>query len=145
MVAYYFEAGPRLGLPELFTRDLGNGMLGHHATGSDPANQADKQHHKHLAEREHLEPLPHCAEAHDYTLDELENLLRTRGPIFFYWRKTHGGSSYGHASVIIGTDQQGILYHDPENAPNSKMPVAYFNLVRQRWEYALMQRKAQAK
>lgn len=141
MVGYYFEAGPRQGVPELFKRDLGGGLLGHHATGSGPANLLSVNHHDLLAQREQLEPVPHCAEAHNYTLDELEGLLRTRGPIFFYWMKQHGGSRYGHASVIIGTDNSGIIYHDPENAPNSKMSLTRFNSARQKWKYALMQRK----
>lgn len=141
MVSYYFEAGPRMGVPELFKRDLGGGLLGHHATGSGPANLLSASHHDLLAQREHLEPVAHCAEAHTYSLDELEELLRTRGPIFFYWMKRHGGSRYGHASVIIGTDRSGIVYHDPENAPSSRMTIAEFNSVRQVWKYALMQRR----
>ena len=56
--------------------------------------------------------------------------------------KQHAGSQYGHASVIIGTDNAGIIYHDPENKPNSKMSIAQFNSVRQKWKYALMQRRA---
>jgi len=142
MVAYYFEAGPRLGLPELFKLDLGGGLLGHHATGSGPANQLSVNHHDLLAQREELEAVAQCAAAHIYTTDALEELLRTRGPIFFYWMKQHAGSQYGHASVIIGTDNSGIIYHDPENKPNSKMSIAQFNSVRQKWKYALMQRRA---
>lgn len=142
MVAYYFEAGPRLGVPELFKLDLGDGLLGHYATGSGPANRLSANHHDLLAQREQLEPVPKCATSHHYTLDELEELLRERGPIFFYWMKTHGGNTYGHASVIIGVDDTGIIYHDPENAPNSRMSIGKFNSVRQKWKYALMQRKA---
>lgn len=143
MVAYYFEAGPRLGVPELYKRSLGGTQLGHYATGSAEANQLSPHHHDLLAQRERLEPVAHCAEAHAYTLAELEELLRTRGPIFFYWMKQHGTSQYGHASVIFGTDASNVLYHDPENAPNVSMSLARFNSVRQRWKYALMQRKAE--
>lgn len=143
MVAYYFEAGPRQGLPEIFKRNLGGGQLGHYATGSNQARQLSPQHHALLAKREKLEPVPDCATNHQYTLDELEELLRKRGPIFFYWTKTHGASSYGHASVIIGVDKAGVIYHDPENAPNSRMSIARFNTVRQQWQYALMQRKTE--
>lgn len=46
-------------------------------------------------------------------------------------------------AVIIGTDSSGIIYHDPENAPNSKMTLSQFNRARQQWQYALMQRQAQ--
>jgi hypothetical protein len=143
MVGYYFEAGPRFGVPEIFKRNLGGGLLGHYATGSTEANALSQHHHKILAQREKLEPVPNCEITHRYTSDELEDLLRKRGPIFLYWTKTHGAGRYGHASVIIGVDSAGIIYHDPENAPNSKMSISKFNNVRQRWQYALMQRKTE--
>ena len=143
MVAYYFAEGPRQGVPEIFKRDLGNGLLGHHATGSGPANHLSANHHDLLAQREQLAPVANCSTAHVYTADELEELLRKRGPIFFYWMKGHGANSYGHASVIVGVDNAGIIYHDPENAPNSRMSLGQFNTLRQKWKYALMQRKAE--
>ena len=141
MVAYYFEVGPRLGIPELYKKALGGGQLGHHATGSGPANKLSANHHELLASREKLAPVDKCDTKHDYTIAEIEELLKSGGPIFMYWRKTHGNQTYGHASVIIGTDKQGIIYHDPENAPNSKMNISVFNQKRQSWRYALMQRK----
>jgi hypothetical protein len=96
-----------------------------------------------LAQREHLGPVAKCETPHAYTLDEIENLLRSQGPIFFYWQKSHGGNTYGHASVLIGmkSETSSVIYHDPENAPNSTMTVGNFNAKRQRWKYALMQRK----
>jgi hypothetical protein len=134
MVAYYFGAGPRMGLPELFVRDLGGGQLGHLPTV--------ESNHELLVQREDLAAVPNCASGHQFSRSELEQLLRTRGPIFFYWMKRASGSRFGHASVIIGVDDAGILtYHDPENAPNSRMQVARFNAVRQRWQYAMMQRR----
>ena len=140
MVAYYFRSGPCLGVPELFQRDLGGAQMGHYATGSDNANILSANHHELLAKREHLAPVADCATTHDYTASELEQLLRQRGPIFFYWRKQHGGQSYGHASVIIGVNDTDIIFHDPENAPNSTMSIAEFNQRRQSWRFALMQR-----
>ncbi|MDD3444906.1 MAG: papain-like cysteine protease family protein [Zavarzinia sp.] len=140
MIGYYFEAGPRQGLPELYARNLGAGRTGHFATGSPQANAALANHHEVLARREHLSPVAHCAEAYTYTIDEIEQLLRAHGPIFMYWMKTDGGQTYGHASVIFGTDATGIIYHDPEKAPNSRMSIANFNSKRQTWRYALMQR-----
>ena len=142
MVAYYYEKGPRLWVPELYKQALGGGQLGHFATGSDPANKLSANHHELLAERENLEPVVDCETQHTYTLEEIEQLLVSSGPIFFYWSKSHGGQSYGHASVIIGADNKNVIYHDPEKAPNSKMTIDRFNKVRQNWKYALMQRKA---
>jgi hypothetical protein len=142
MVGYFFEAGPRQGIPELYKRALGGGQLGHYATGSDPANRLAANHHDLLAKRERLAPVPNCETAHIYTLVELEQLLNAGGPIFLYWTKSHGGSSYGHASVVIGVDIANVIYHDPEKAPDSKMTIDKFNIVRQQWKYALMQRKS---
>jgi hypothetical protein len=140
MVAYHFEKGPRMGVPELYKQALGGGQLGHYATGSDSANKLSANHHALLAERERLEPVVNCETDHQYSLSEIEQLLSSAGPIFMYWSKSHGGQQYGHASVIIGTDSKNIIYHDPEKAPNSKMKIDRFNEVRQRWKYALMQR-----
>jgi hypothetical protein len=145
MVADYFGAGPCLSIPELYKRDLGNGLLGQQATGSGPANALSANHHEILARREQLEAVANCEISYNYTAGELEDLLRERGPIFLYWIKSRGGDSYGHASVIIGVDDSGIIYHDPENAPNSKMGIAAFNKLRQKWKYALMQRKAETR
>jgi len=141
MIGYYFESGPRLGLWELYKRDLGNGAVGHFATGTDAAWHFGGDHHKKLARRENLAPVSQCETHHSYTVKEIESLLNNWGPIFMYWRKPHGAGSYGHASVIIGTTTNGIIYHDPENAPFSKMTMTLFNQRRQKWEYALMQRR----
>jgi hypothetical protein len=135
MVGYYFEAGPRRGLPEIFVAGQG-----HLATGSDAAYALEQKHHDLLAKRENLIAVEQCSSTHQFTLEEIESLLKDGGPIFMYWTKSTGSSSYGHASVIIGTTSAGIIYHDPENAPDSVMSIGTFNNVRQKWQYALMQK-----
>lgn len=147
MLAFFFEAGPRQGVPEIYSAAGG----GHAATGSAQAASrlasaipgGTKSEHELLAEREGLAAVPNCETSQDFSLKTLEMLLREKGPIFFYWQKTHGGNTYGHASVIIGTEDKtaSIVYHDPENAPNSKMTLKDFNKLRQKWQYAMMQRK----
>lgn len=134
MVAYYFEAGPRLGLPALFNKNLRGGKIGHRAIQAN--EQAD------LAKNEGLEPVVYCGQVHDYTLEELEGLLGSKGPITFGWKKGHGGGAYGHRSVLIGTDDRNVLFHDPENAPNSQMTIAQFNVRRFVYAHALMQRRS---
>lgn len=143
MIGYYFGVGPRQGLGDkLFKQDLGNGAVGHYATGTDWANYwGGYGHHRTLARREELEPVHKCETLHNYTVSEIESLLSDRGPIFMYWQKSHGTVSYPHASVIIGTSANGVIYHDPENGPYSQMSMTMFNRNRQNWEYALMQRK----
>lgn len=155
MLAYHFEAGPRLGVPEFY------GAGGHSATGSNGAFQTQARkalaakgftsEHEALAKREHLAAVPGCETAQDFTVAGLETLLRKAGPIFFYWMKTSkaNGATYGHASVIIGAENSGnqVIYHDPEGSAaigpfrNARMPIATFNSLRQKWKYAMMQRE----
>lgn len=155
MIGWYFEAGPRQGVPELHTSRLSAeiqgraGFTGHVATGSADAAQmmqafgGGQSEHVLLAKREHLTPLPHCAEArYAYSNAELERLLRRYGPIFFYWQKTRDGQTYGHASVLVGVRQASpdLIFHDPENAPRSSMDLSEWNAKRQRWKYSQMRR-----
>ncbi len=156
MVGWYFEVGPRQGVPEIHSSRLPAsvrarlGFVGHMATGSADA-QYMMQHygggqseHDLLANREHLTGVRHCDEpSYNFTFVEIEVLLRRFGPIFFYWQKTHDGSTYGHASVVIGIEEMSpeLIYHDPENAPNSRMTLDAFNAQRQRWQYAMMRRQ----
>ena len=154
MVAYHFEAGPRLGVPEF------HGTGGHMATGSSGTPQSAARvalqakgfvnEHEALATRENLVAVPDCEKAKDFTVAELEKLLRKSGPIFFYWRKTSNanGATYGHASVIVGVEDSGhkVVYHDPEGSAsigafrNARMAISTFNSLRQKWKYALMQK-----
>jgi hypothetical protein len=154
MLAYYFEAGPRMGVPELHTSNIDRalrqklGFRGFFPTGSADASAmmslfgGGQSEHDLLARREHLSAVDKCATNHSYTLGEIENYLRRSGPIFFYWTKKRGTETYGHASVIIGTvsESSSLIYHDPENLPKSSMRLANFHASRQTWKYALMQR-----
>jgi hypothetical protein len=139
MVAQHYRLTPRSTPPALLKRDLAGGVLGAHATGQGPTNLAANDHEA-LAYIEQLDPVARCGTPHDYSLIELEDRLRTRGPIFYYWMKHGAAGRHGHASVMIGTDATGIIYHDPESAPGARMALAQFNGTRQRWRSALMQR-----
>jgi hypothetical protein len=138
MLAHHFRIAPRVSPPDLARRDLGGGVLGAQATGRGPANVGSSDHES-LAQQEQWDSVPRCDTAHMYTLIELEDRLRTRGPILFYWIK-QVMSRYGHVSVMIGTDATGIIHHDPENAPAARMSIDAFSAARQRWRCALMQR-----
>jgi Papain-like cysteine protease AvrRpt2 len=156
MIGWYFEVGPRQGVPEIHSSRLPPtvqarlGFWGHMATGSPEAHAmmqaygGGQSEHDLLARREHLTAIPHCADVnYNYSHDELEMLLRQYGPIFFYWQKTNNGQTYGHASVLMGVRDRSpdLIYHDPENAPHSEMDLSEFNTKRQRWQYALMRRE----
>ena len=156
MIGFFFEQGPRMGLPKLFSRPLSDGRLGHYATGSAEARAANPAHHADLARNEGFTAVPKCATAHMFLLNEIESLLKNRGPLFMYWFKRNGGpisrnvrvsgdGSYGHASVIVGTDDIGLIFHDPEygkesEGANRKMSLNDFNNARQIWTWALMHR-----
>ena len=95
MVAFAFEAGPRQGIPELYSMSVtqadGTVTLGHWAM-------------EHgwlwvLKRNEHLADLDGGMPA---TAADLAGALRKWGPLIMFWEKTHGGNTYGHASVIIG-------------------------------------------
>lgn len=155
MIGYFFEVGPRLGVPQLYTRNLPQALqrflgvtaaTGHVATGTAQAQYlmqgTGMSEHEALARNENLTPVPHCDHAqHAYTAQWLEEYLRKHGPMFFYWRKTAAGMTYGHASVMVGVRDNGqMIYHDPELAANREMHLTAWNQVRQRWKYAQMVR-----
>lgn len=155
MIGYFFEVGPRMGVPQLYTRSLSpqlqqflgvTAATGHVATGTAQSawlmQGTGMTEHEALARNEHLSPVPHCAHpTHQYTAKWLENYLRKHGPVFFYWMKTAGGQTYGHASVMVGVRDNGrMIYHDPESAANQEMHLSNWEPIRQRWQYALMDR-----
>lgn len=132
MVAYSFEAGPRLGVPSLYQPGLGSepnpdggrtARGGHKVIGtaSIPTLKAN-------------EGLVDAIEPSDnkWTASTLEKQLRQYGPIFFGWMKTHNGNTYGHASVIIGVSKSlfskdKVIIHDPENRPFFRLKIADLN------------------
>jgi hypothetical protein len=142
MIAWFFEAGPRLGVPRLWGPD------GHLPVGGPAATERLKSGgidtnsggFDIMAKNERLEPVPNLAT--DRSLAELETLLRENGPIYFGWTKMGFAGLYGHASVLIGTDDSvgGIIYHDPENEPNARAPLDGYNRARMRGYYSMMRR-----
>lgn len=112
MLGYYFEAGPRLGDPTLWT------STGHQAI-TDTTNLQRNERLKQVGY-----PNPKW-----WSLDSLSALLRGWGPQLISWRKTRNGNTYGHCCALIGTDDANsvVIIHDPENAPNFRMMLATFN------------------
>ena len=144
MIAYHFEAGPRLGVPELYNSGSGHLPIGGgaataalNAKGINTTSGGEEI----MAKREGLEPVPSLAT--DRSLAALEVLMRANGPIYFAWFKTHSGQTYGHISVLIGTEDatSKVIFHDPENAANSKMSLADYNAKRMRGTYDMLRRK----
>lgn len=130
MVAYFFEAGPRLGLPEKY-----DAAKGYHA----PMKNED---YPKLMANEHLAAITLPA-SKAWGADQLPDLLRRWGPLSFGWNKTANGQTYGHRSVLIGYDDKTgqAIFHDPERAPNSRLSLADFN-AKFRWSnpYAMLRR-----
>ncbi|WP_282608826.1 papain-like cysteine protease family protein [Pelagibius sp. Alg239-R121] len=120
MVAYAFEAGPRLGVPELFSRPIehadGTAGIGHWAMelGWLPT----------FMKNEHLVKVEDGLPA---DIPAIQKLLKKWGPMIIYWYKTNDkGQSYGHASVLIGAEDKNIILHDPENAPHTIISLKSF-------------------
>ena len=129
MIGYSFEAGPRQGVPELYTLPLvvdGQGKVlryGHHVINAAwmPTLKAREQ-------------LIDVNEPKDkkWTSSKLTEQLKKYGPIFFGWLKTHNGQTYGHASVIVGVKDKAsksgsAIIHDPENRPFFELPISDLN------------------
>lgn len=138
MIGYFFEQGPRFGVPEIFNRAHPKHTQ-HQAIGADWQDKL-------LIRREGLEVVPGSDRAQNYTTEQIQRLLETKGPILFYWTKTRAGSSYGHASVVVGVAPSRIVYHDPESRNNGgksrQMPIGSFNTARmfKTGVYGLLQR-----
>ncbi len=141
MIGAFYEIGPRLGVPELFTRQLGGGRVGHRMLMDTTARTGTPDYFALFMEREHLAANPVSADPlMVFDAELIEDLLNRQGPILFFWMKTGRGSTIGHASVIIGVEGDDIIYHDPERAPGLRMSVSLFNSVRQKFRYGLLQR-----
>ncbi|MBR0655671.1 papain-like cysteine protease family protein [Plastoroseomonas arctica] len=115
MLGYYFEAGPRLGDPSLWTPQ-----------GHKPITDTTT-----LQKNENLVQVAYPP-AKAWTIDSLATLLRGYGPQLISWTKTNAaGATYGHCSALIGADDQRgqVIIHDPENAPNTRQTLAVFNAL----------------
>jgi hypothetical protein len=97
MVNYYFEQGPRLGLPEMFnqSKQLTNAN-GETYTNSYHSALPFKRFVE-LAANEHLE-LVDLPASKAFTADALCELLNLYGPLTMGWNKTsvRTGKTYGH-------------------------------------------------
>ncbi len=146
MVNYYFEAGPRYGLPRLFNQSntltdaSGTSYTNHYHSTISPSDFAE------LAANEGLEFVTLPADK-KWTPARLDTLLRDYGPLAFGWYKTAGGHTYGHFSTLCGikSGPDRIVYHDPEKAPNSEMSLTDLNANFAWIPGAMMRRKKQAR
>ena len=135
MVNFYFEQGPRLGVPDLFTKKVGTFKDGSDMIGFQ-AISAPKW--LVLLKNEGMEAIAVPA-SKAWKIDDLASYLRIYGPLAFAWVKTSktSGQKYGHVSVLIGAapSKNELKYHDPENLPNSVMTLSEFDAVFL-WDFA---------
>jgi len=106
MVCYYFEVGPRLGVPKAWSDNRGL-PLADFST---------------LAKTEGLKPVP-FPQNHQWDQDELALILQTRGPIWA-WGMWDGLS---HIVVLTGVDQGQVHFNDPSGPRRRTMNLASFN------------------
>lgn len=135
MVNFYFEQGPRMGVPDLFTKKVGTFKDGTDMIGFQAAT-GDKW--LELLRNENMEAIP-APDSKAWGISDLASYLRIYGPLAFAWVKTskRSGKKYGHISVLIGAapSSNTVRYHDPENLPNSEMSISDFNAAFM-WKYA---------
>ena len=107
MVAYYFEAGPRLGLPQKYAANAGiSPKLGDIIA---------------LAKTEHLTPV--LASNRNWTAADLERALGDFGPLWC------AGFWYGPGHVVVVTGVEGDTVHinDPDGGRAKTGTLAWFN------------------
>ncbi|WP_165354553.1 papain-like cysteine protease family protein [Tropicimonas sp. IMCC6043] len=121
MVNYYWEAGPRLGLPRVFEAN----------SGISPAQ------HRELARNENLAQLNSAS--HEFTASSLIATVRQYGPI---WAD---GDWYGvaHIIVVTGASTEGdgggtVFLNDPDGGVAREGTIEWFN--RERWRGGMMVR-----
>jgi len=106
MVAFYFEAGPRQGIP---AKILGDSAI-------YPSEFIT------LASVEHLVKVPN---QQTWTTDDLESLLRASGPIWCagYWPT----SGSGHVVVLTGAGNGTVTYNDPAGRAGEVGTISWYN------------------
>jgi hypothetical protein len=114
MVSYFFHAGPRLGLPDIWMADAGLSV-----------DDLPK-----LAKAEGLLAIPMPPGA--LTPATIYVSLTLFGPIWAAGRYLDGSPTAGHAVVITGVKGNEILYNDPWEPQKKSKPAAWFdaNLIR---------------
>ncbi|QGU20994.1 papain-like cysteine protease family protein [Mesorhizobium jarvisii] len=127
MLASSVEAGPRLGLPELYSPQSGHDGL------------QDPTHVEQFIVNEGLSKVD-LPDSQEFSHEQLGDLLYRHGPIIFGWRTPEGNS---HMSVLTGVDKHTgrVVFHDPQKGPDLTMPLDYFN-QRLAWQvpYAMLYR-----
>ena len=120
MVAYYYEAGPRFGVPPIWEANLG-------------ISQFELSL---LARSEKLMAVP--KPCWRLSSNHLVELLRACGPIWAAGR--YGGSGNQHAIVITGVRHQTVFYNDPWEPMAKQTTVRWINANLLDSEYAMMAR-----
>lgn len=106
MVAYYREAGPRLGLPDVWKANTG---LSFGAVDN-------------LAKAEGLSVFPH-PNVGKFSAADIYAALKQAGPLWCagLWY------GFGHCIVLTGTDGKNVIFNDPAGDKNKKETVDWFN------------------
>lgn len=130
MIAYFYEAGPRLGHPEAFA-------AGHQGKTSRGITAAE---YPQFIKNEELRQLK-LPTSKSFTAAELEKSLRDHGPLYSRIIVTFKNNQYGHIVVVVGMIGDNVIVHDPAKGPNQRYTLAQFNSAfNWHWntEYSLM-------
>jgi hypothetical protein len=108
MVSYYYKAGPRLGLPQVWKPDKG---LTVSAIGD-------------LARTEGLKVV--AKPAGGFTEKTVYDLLKANGPIWAAGKFLDQAPSAGHAIALTGIDGPFITYNDPWEPKAKRRSIEWF-------------------
>ena len=133
MIGYYYEAGPRLGVPEQYVKPSGAPQKAD-KWGNTAAFGMGKNYDK-LLENENLVTVP-LPKDKIWTCMKLVQILNQHGPCYVRRGFINQGKLVGgHAVVLVGakTSSNEVILHDPWTGPDKHMSIADFNKVF-KWE-----------
>lgn len=132
MISYYYEAGPRKGVPAQYTinkfmRDKNDNVIGEMTIASEPIGARYDE----LMKNEGLESIE-LPSNKKWNCEQLCRILETKGPCYIRrgFRNKHTGAlEGGHAIVMVGCEisTQSVFFHCPTLGPNRKVSIAEFN------------------
>ena len=113
MVSYFWETGPRLGVPDLYA-------------GTNNPKGISATHYPNLISNEGFKSYP-VPTNNQWTIEELYNVVKTKGPCYVRrgYRNAEGRLTGGHAIVLKGANKttQQVAFLDP--AVNYTKPVKF--------------------
>jgi len=132
MLGYYRAPGPRLGVPDQYTkvtrvRDKDGNDTGNEQLVAEPMGARYAE----LKRNEGLKSVT-LPSSKTWTCDKISTLLTSHGPLFVRRGFLKNGKLVGgHIIVLVGSrpNKSKIIYHCPTKGPDLEMDIGMFNKV----------------